>query len=66
MKDSFEAIAKVRKYGSIGIFESKWLTVPNADVSAAIAAFNALGYEVNNCRVFTQQEATDLAHSAFN
>lgn len=58
---SFEAIASVRKRGAIGIFEQKWMTVPTDDRAAAMAAFHALGYEVNSLRVVDQTEATRIA-----
>lgn len=58
---SHEAIASVRKRGSIGAFETKWLTVPTDSVSDAMARFHAMGFEVNSCRVVSQDEATRRA-----
>jgi len=58
---SFEAIARARKIGAIGSFETKWLTVPSDSIPDAIAAFRANGYETAGLRVVSQDEATRIA-----
>lgn len=57
MDDSFEAVFWVRRLGAIGSFEQKWLTVPSNDRAAAIAAFQALGFETRGGTILTQLEA---------
>lgn len=60
---SFEARASARRFGDIGIFQDKWLTVRTDSTSEAIKAFNALGYETRGCRVYTQEDATRIAET---
>lgn len=59
--ESFEAVGYVRPFGAIGTFEQKWMTVPTADRGAAVAAFNAAGFETRGVTVLTQAEAAEQA-----
>lgn len=61
MTVSFEAIARVRKRGSLGPFETKWMTVTSPDLAAARRAFEALGYDTAGISIHTQPRATELA-----